>query len=83
MLQDHLDKANRRRTLTAEDKKRLTKINAIVDKLKETIMIRNRSDAYHRRGKKSAIYRLDSKCKNLCEDALEILQEIAAADTSL
>ena len=42
-------------------------------------MMRNRSDAYHRKGKKSAAYKLDSNC----EDALEILQEIVAADASL
>ena len=53
------------------------------DKLKEVIMMRNRSDAYHRKGKKSAAYKLDSKCESLCEDALEILQEIVAADASL
>jgi hypothetical protein len=53
------------------------------DKLKEAIMMRNRSDAYHRNGKKSAAYKLDSKCESLCEDALELLQEIVAADASL
>ena len=53
------------------------------DKLKEAIMIRNRSDAYHQKGKKSAAYKLDSKCESLCEDALEILQEIVTADASL
>ena len=53
------------------------------DKLKEAIMMRNRSDAYHRKGKKSAASNLDSKCESLCEDALEILQEIVAADASL
>jgi hypothetical protein len=53
------------------------------DKLKEAIMMRNRSDACHRKGKKSAAYKLDSKCESLCEDALEILQEIVAADASL
>ena len=53
------------------------------DKLKEAIMMRNRSDAYHRRGKMSAAYKLDSKCESLCEDALEILQEIVAVDASL
>jgi len=46
-------------------------------------MMRNRSDAYHRKGKKSAAYQLDSKCESLCEDALEILQEIVATDASL
>ena len=40
------------------------------DKLKEAIMMRNRSDAYHRKRKKSAAYKLDSKCESLCEDAL-------------
>jgi hypothetical protein len=53
------------------------------DRLKEAIMMRNRSDAYHRKGKKSAAYKLDSKCESLCEDAIEILQEIVAADASL
>ena len=53
------------------------------DKLKEAIIMRNRSDAYHRKGKKSAAYKLDSKCESLCEDAIEILQEIVAADASL
>ena len=53
------------------------------NKLKEAIMMRNRSDAYHRKGKKAAAYKLDSKCESLCEDALEILQEIVAADASL
>jgi len=45
--------------------------------------MRNRSDAHHRKGKKSTAYKLDSKCESLCEDALEILQEIVAADTGL
>jgi len=53
------------------------------DKLKEAIMMRNRSDAYHRKGKKAAAYKLDNKSESLCEDALEILQEIVAADASL
>ena len=53
------------------------------DKLKEAIMMRNRSNTYHKKGKKSAAYKLDSNCESLCEDALEILQEIVAADASL
>jgi hypothetical protein len=134
LLQESIDKANPRRILTAEEQKRLSKLEGIVgtlkrgenvqnrqlqtwlsddeyeqiaaewdtqklfreelkdkpselkryeDKLKEAIMMRNRSDAYHRKGKKSAAYKLDSKCESLCEDALEILQEIVAADASL
>ena len=134
LLQERIDKANPLRTLTAEEQKRLLKLEAIVtrlkrgenvqnrqlqtwlsddeyeqiaaewdtqklyreelkdkpselkryeDKLKEAIMMRNRSDAYHRKGRKSAAYKLDSKCESLCENALEILQEIVAADASL
>ncbi|MDB0015651.1 hypothetical protein N9E40_05075 [Amylibacter sp.] len=134
MLQEQIEKANPRRTLTLEEAKRLAKLKAVADKLKrgehvqnrqlqtwlsqdeyeqvdiewqeqlelreelkdkpsdlkryedklkEAIMMRNRSDAYHRKGKKSAAYKLDSKCESLCEDALEILQEIVAADASL
>ena len=117
LLQERIDKANPRRKLTAEEAKRLNKLEAIADnfrrgenvqnrqlqtwlsdyeyeqiaaewdtqknfreelkdkpdelkryedKLKEAIMMRNRSDAYHRKGKKSAEYKLDSKCESLC-----------------
>jgi hypothetical protein len=59
------------------------KLKRYEDKLKEAIMMRNRSDAYHRKGKKAAAYKLDSKCESLCENALEILQEIVAADVGL
>ena len=52
-------------------------------KLKEAIIMRNRSDAYHRKGNKASAYKLDSKCESLCEDALEILQEIVQHDASL
>ena len=66
-----------------ELKDKPTELKRYEDKLKEAIMMRNRSDAYHRKVKKSAAYKLDSKCESLCEDALEILQEIVAADASL
>ena len=46
-------------------------------------MMRNRSDAYHRKGNKASAYKLGSKCEGLYEDALEILQEIVQHDTSL
>jgi hypothetical protein len=134
LLKERIEKANPRRKLSVEEHKRLSKLEAIAeklrrgenvqnrqlqtwlspdeyeqigaewdtqkhfrkelkdkpselkryeDKLKEAIMMRNRSDAYHRKGKKSAAYKLDRKCESLCEDALEILQEIVAADASL
>ena len=69
--------------IRSELKDKPSELKRYEDKLKEAIMMRNRSDAYHRKGKKSAAYKLDSKCESLCEDALEILQEIVAADASL
>jgi hypothetical protein len=134
LLQERIGKSNPRRKLTAEEQRRLSKLEVIEaklkrgenvqnrqlqtwlsddeyeqvdvewqeqleireelkdkpselkryeDKLKEAIMMRNRSDAYHRKCKKAAAYKLDSKCESLCEDALEILQEIVATDASL
>ena len=69
--------------LREELKDKPSELKRYEDKLKEAIMMRNRSDAFHRKGKKSAAYKLDSKCESLCEDALEIIQEIVAADASL
>ena len=69
--------------LREELKDKPSELKRYEEKLKEAIMMRNRSDAYHRKGKKSAAYKLDTKCESLCEDALEILQEIVAADASL
>jgi hypothetical protein len=69
--------------LREELKDKPSELKRYEDKLKEAIMMRNRSGAYHRKGKKSAAYKLDSKCESLCEDALEVLQEIVAADASL
>ena len=69
--------------LREELKDKPTELKRYEDKLKEAIMMRNRSDGYHRKGEKSAAYKLDSKCESLCDDALEILQEIVAADASL
>lgn len=46
-------------------------------------MIRNRADAYRRKGRKAAASSLDAKCESLCEDAFEILHEIVTADPSL
>jgi hypothetical protein len=66
-----------------ELKDKLTELKRYEDKLKKAIMMYNHSDADHRKCKKSAGYNMDSKCESLCEDALEILQEIVAVDASL
>jgi hypothetical protein len=52
-------------------------------KLKEAIMMDNRASAYHRKGKKTAAYKCDAKRESLCEEALEILQEVVFEDANL
>jgi hypothetical protein len=69
--------------LREELKDKPSELKRYDDKLKEAIMMRNRSDAYHRKGNKPSAYKLDSICESLCEDALEILQEIVQFDASL
>ena len=134
LLNERLNKTNPRRKLTAEESKRLTKLEAIVsklkrgehvqnrqlqtwlsedeyaqvdiewqeqleireelkdkpselkryeEKLKQTTFYYNRAEGYSSKGKKVAALSTDAKCESLCEDALEILQEIVAADASL
>ena len=134
MLQERVEKSNPRRILSAEEAKRLARLEAIADKLwrgenvqnrqlktwlsedeyacieaewqeqlalreelkhkpselkryeeklNKAQMMRNRADAYHRKGRKAAASSLDAKCESVCEDALEILHEIVTADPSL
>lgn len=53
------------------------------EKLNKAQIMRNRADAYHRKGRKAAASSLDAKCESLCEGALEILHEIVTSDPSL
>ena len=53
------------------------------EKLKQATFYYNRAEGYSSKGKKVAALSADAKCESLCEDALEILQEIVAADASL
>ncbi len=134
LLQERIDKENPRRNLTAEETKRLTKLEAIADKLKrgenvqnrqlqtwlseeeyeqldyewqEQLELRNelkdkpsdlkryeeklreatfnynRAEGYSSKGKHSTAKKFYNKSESLCEDALEILQEILHYDSSL
>ena len=127
LLNERLNKTNPRRKLTAEESKRLTKLEAIVSKLKrgehvqnrqlqtwlsedeyaqvdiewqEQLEIReelkdkpdeleryeeklkqatfyyNRAEGYSSKGKNSTAKTFYSKSESLCEDALEMLQDI-------
>ena len=134
LLQERFEKANPRRELTVEEAKRLTKLEAIADKLrrgenvqnrqlqtwlneeeyeqleyewKEQVELRselkdkpselkryeeklkqatfnyNRAEGYSSKGKHSTAKMFYNKSESLCEDALEILQEILHCDSSL
>jgi hypothetical protein len=134
LLQELIEKANPRRKLTAEEAKRLSKLEAIADKLKrrknvqnrqlqtwlseeeyeqleyewqEQLELRNelkdkpsdlkryeeklkqatfnynRAEGYSSKGKHSTAKKFYNKSESLCEDALEILQEILHYDSSL
>jgi len=134
LLQERIEKANPRRELTAEEAKRLNKLEGIADKLKrgenvqnrqlqtwlseeeyeqldcewqEQLELRselkdkpsdlkryeeklkqatfnyNRAEGYSSKGKYNTAKTFYNKSESLCEDALEILQEILHYDSSL
>ena len=134
LLQERIDKANPHRKLTAEECKRLAKLETIAEKLKrgenvqnrqlqtwlsedeyaqleyewqEQLELRNelkdkpidlkryeenlreatfnynRAEGYSSKGKHSTAKKFYNKSESLCEDALEILQEILHYDSSL
>ena len=69
--------------LREELKHKPSELKRYEEKLNKAQMMRNRADAYHRKGRKAAASSLDAKCESLCEDALEILHEIVTADQTL
>ncbi len=134
LLQERIEKSNPRRKLTAEETKRLAKLEAISNKLKrgenvqnrqlqtwlsedeyaqieaewqEQLGLRselkdkpsdlrryeeklkqatfnyNRAEGYSSKGKHATAKKFYNKSESLCEDALEILQEILHYDSSL
>ena len=134
LLQEQIEKANPRHELTAEEARRMAKLQAIADKLKrgenvqnrqlqtwlgrdeyeqleyewqEQLELRselkdkpselkryeeklreatfnyNRAEGYSSKGKHSTAKKFYNKSESLCEDALEILQEILHYDSSL
>ena len=134
LLQERIEKANPRRTLTAEEQKRLSKLEGIVDtlkrgynvqnrqlktwlseeeyaqleyewkeqlelrselkdkpsdlkryekKLREATFNYNRAEGYSSKGRHSTAKQFYNKSESLCEDALEMLQEILHYDSTL
>jgi tetratricopeptide (TPR) repeat protein len=134
LLQERFEKANPRRKMTAEEAKRLSKLETIADRLRrgenvqnrqlqtwlnedeyaqieaewnEQLELRselkdkpsdlkryeeklrvatfnyNRAEGYSSKGKHSTAQKFYNKSESLCEDALEILQEILHYDSNL
>lgn len=66
-----------------ELKEKPQEIKLYEKKLKQAVMLNNRSEAYARKGKKSASYKCRAQSEGLCEEAFEVLQEILAQDPFL
>jgi hypothetical protein len=69
--------------LREELKDKPSELKRYEEKLNKAQMMRNRSNAYHRKGNKASAYKSDSECKSLCEDAPEILHEIVTSKPNL
>jgi tetratricopeptide (TPR) repeat protein len=69
--------------LREELKDKPNKIKRYEEKLREATFNYNRAEGYSSKGKHSTAKKFYNKSKSLCEDALEILQEILHSDSSL
>ena len=76
MLQEQLE-------LREELKEKPSELKRYEEKLKRATFNYNRAEGYSRKGKHSTAKTFYNKSESLCEEALEILQEILHSDSSL
>jgi len=69
--------------LRSELKDKLSDLKRYEDKLREATFNYNRAEGYSNKGKHNTAKTFYNKSESLCEDALEILQEILHSDSSL
>jgi tetratricopeptide (TPR) repeat protein len=69
--------------LREELKDKPNELKRYEEKLKQATFNYNRAEGYSRKGKHSTAKKFYNKSESLCEDALEILQEILHYDSSL
>ena len=69
--------------LRSELKDKPSDLKRYEEKLREATFNYNRAEGYSRKGKHSTAKKFYNKSESLCEDALEILQEILHSDSSL
>ena len=69
--------------LSSELKDKPSELKRYEEKLKQATFNYNRAEGYSSKGKHNTAKKFYNKSENLCEDALEILQEILDYDSSL
>jgi hypothetical protein len=69
--------------LRSELKDKPTDLNRYEEKLREATFNYNRAEGYSSKGNHSTAKKFYNKSESLCEDALEILQELLHSDSSL
>ncbi|MDB0000804.1 hypothetical protein N9E53_06965 [Amylibacter sp.] len=69
--------------LREELKEKPSDLKRYEEKLKQATFNYNRAEGYSSKGKYSTAKKFYNKCESLCEDALEILQEILHYDSTL
>jgi tetratricopeptide (TPR) repeat protein len=69
--------------LRSELKDKPSDLKRYEEKLREATFYYNRAEGYSSKGKHSTAKKFYNKSESLCEDALEILQEILHSDSSL
>ena len=69
--------------LRNELKDKPSELKRYEEKMKKAIFNYNRAEGYSSKGKHSTAKQFYNKCESLCEDALEILQEILQSDSTL
>ena len=69
--------------LRSELKDKPSDLKRYEEKLKQATFNYNRAEGYSSKGKHSSAKKFYNKCESLCEDALEILQEILHSDSTL
>ena len=69
--------------LRSELKDKPSDLKRYEEKLKQATFNYNRAEGYSSKGKHSTAKKFYNKCESLCEDALEILQEILHSDSTL
>ena len=69
--------------LREELKDKPSELKRYEEKLKQATFYYNRAEGYSRKGKHSTAKKFYNQSESLCEDALEILQEILHSDSTL